>query len=720
MSLVFQLRGGGASLVVDARGDGVPVVLHWGADLGELTESDLTQLAEALVPAVPPSSIDIPQRLSLLPLPSQGWTGRPGLEARRLEREAADARAMRWPKLSLVDAQLLKHGNPRGGGLQLTMEDAAAGIVIGSELLLDRHGVLSLRHTCTNVAGSPLEVTSLSVIMPLSTEATELLDFGGRWPRERRPQRQAVSEGIWSRENRTGRTGHDSAFVTAAGSASFGFREGRVWATHVEWSGNQEVWVESRLSGHRLIGAGELLGSGEIVLGSGESYATPWVSTVFSAEGLDGISSTWQATVRDRRAAAGRSLGPRPVVLNTWEAVYFDHNLNTLTRLADAAAEVGVERFVLDDGWFLGRRNDRAGLGDWVVDPAVWPQGLHPLIEHVTGAGMEFGLWVEPEMVNLDSELAREHPEWILGGQGIPIPWRFQHVLDLSRPDAYAHVRDALVALLNEYPISYLKWDHNRDLIEGDVHAQTLAVYRMMDELRDLFGQLEIESCASGGARVDLGILERTDRVWASDTNDALERQSIQRWTGLLLPPELVGSHLGGPSAHTTGRSHRLSFRMITALFAHAGIEWDLTKTSKEERALIAEWIAVYKRFRGLLHSGVTVRADDSTSAGAADDLWVHGVLNGDGSEGLFAAVAMSAAPSAERRPLRIPGLISDAMYRVERIAIGGEPMIVGDVVPPWWAHGQVSLRGSVLGMVGLPLPPLVPEEACLVRVVKE
>src|SRR6266542_1136250 len=249
-----------------------------------------------------------------------------------------------------------------------------------------------------------------------------------------------------------------------------------------------------------------------------------------------------------------------------------------------STATCGVERFVLDDGWFRHRRDDTAGLGDWYVDETVWPHGLEPLIGHVRSLGMEFGLWVEPEMVNPDSDLYRAHPDWILSAGGrLPPTCRHQQVLDLANPGAYGYVRARLDALLSENDIAYLKWDHNRDLVDAGhqgrpgVHAQTLAVYRLLDELRAAHPGVEVESCSSGGARVDLGILERTDRVWASDCNDALERQTIQRWTGLFLPPELIGTHVGPPRAHTTGRVHDLSFRAATALFGHAGIEWDVT-----------------------------------------------------------------------------------------------------------------------------------------------
>ena len=210
---------------------------------------------------------------------------------------------------------------------------------------------------------------------------------------------------------------------------------------------------------------------------------------------------------------------------------------------------MGIERFVLDDGWFTGRRDDTRGLGDWEVDTDVWPDGLHPLVNKVQSLGMEFGLWVEPEMVNPDSDLARAHPDWILRGRtALPPSARQQQVLDLANPEAYRHIADRLHALLNEYPIAYLKWDHNRDLVDAGsgpggtprVSEHTHALYRLLDELKAAHPGVEIESCASGGSRVDLGILERTDRVWTSDTLDPLERLDIQRHTSLVVAPELL------------------------------------------------------------------------------------------------------------------------------------------------------------------------------------
>jgi len=385
---------------------------------------------------------------------------------------------------------------------------------------------------------------------------------------------------------------------------------------------------------------------------------------------------------------------------------------------------VGVERFVLDDGWFMHRRHDKAGLGDWTVDPAVWPQGLSPLIAHVHGLDMEFGLWVEPEMVNTDSDLYRAHPDWVLRADDrLPDPWRHQQVLDLAVPEAWEHVLGQLDALLRDHGIDYLKWDHNRDLVDAGhagrpgVHGQTLAVYRLLDELRTRHPGVEIESCASGGARVDLGILARTDRVWASDTNDALERQTIQRWTQLLLPPELVGSHVGPPRSHTTGRTHDLSFRGATALFGHFGIEWDVGGLPAEDLASLATLVATYRKHRSLLHSGDVVHADHPDPAAT-----VHGVVAADRSEALMAYVSLTSRAAEAPGPARLPGLDPAADYRVDLVDTGGEPWTKQHQAPGWWpepgAAGPV-LPGAFLGRVGLPMPVLGPEQAVVLHLTR-
>jgi alpha-galactosidase len=693
------LRAAGAALVLDLEEDEPPRVLHWGADLGDLSPDDAACLRAAATAPVPPSAVDHPWWLGLVPGEGDGWLGRPALAGHR------DGRVLH-PHLQLVGAglEVLAAG---GGEAVLDLADEAGGLRVQVVLRLERDGLLRVRQTVTNTAPGLLDLASVSVLLPLPAAASELLDLTGRWCRERSPQRQPFTLGTRLRESRRGRTGHDAPLLLVAGTPGFGFRAGEVWGVHVAWSGDH-VHVAERLpegagQAAGVLGGGELLRPGEVRLGPGETYESPWVCFTWSDAGLDGASARVHRWLRSRPQ---HPRSPRPVVLNTWEAVYFDHDHDRKRRLA------------VDDGWFAARRDDTAGLGDWYVDAEVWPKGLHPLVDHVRGLGLQVGLWVEPEMVNPDSDLARAHPDWLLAAPGHqPRPWRHQHVLDLARPDVADHLLERLDALVAEYRLDFLKWDHNRDLLEAvhgptgsaGTHAHTLAVYDLLDRLRARHPGLEIESCASGGARVDLGILERADRVWASDTNDAIERQRIQRWTQVLLPPELVGGHVGPAVSHTTGRHVDLAFRCLTALFGHAGLEWDLTTCSDEELARLAGWVRLYVELRALLHGGDVVRAD-LVDEGAL----LHGVVAPDRSEAVYAYVRLATSPEAVPGRVTLPGLDPARRYRVELREEAGPARGTQALAPGWC--GGVRLPGTALGAAGLHLPVLHPGQGVLLH----
>jgi alpha-galactosidase len=359
-----------------------------------------------------------------------------------------------------------------------------------------------------------------------------------------------------------------------------------------------------------------------------------------------------------------------------------------------------------------------------VVSADVWPDGLHPLVDRVTGLGMEFGLWFEPEMVNADSDVARTHPEWVMSARrDWPVESRHQQVLNLAIPEAYDHVKAQMCAVLDEYDIGYIKWDHNRDLVEAGnqldrgrpgVSAQTHAVYRLLDELRAAYPTLEIESCSSGGARVDLEILERTDRVWVSDNIDPLERQHMLRWTAQLVPPEFLGSHIASGRSHTTGRVHRLAFRGATAVFGHLGIEWDLTEATADDLAELSAWVEFFKAERKLLLSGTLVRMDTHD-----EHLFVHGVVAPDRSAAIFAMAVVGSLDSSPGPRVRLRGLDAEASYRLRPVLVGAGPS--GLVAPSWWGAGDagypgVVLSGAALAEVGVAAPVIHPEQAVLLR----
>ena len=687
---VVHLHDDTSSVVINLQDAGLPVVTHWGRTLGDVDQTALRGLVDAVTGTIPNSSPDHVVALALLPDAGAGHSGRPGLRGHRGGEHFAPALA--------VTSHSVENSTFR-----YTAEDSAAELTVTGVLELAASGMLRLRHTVRNDGSTPYALEGLETALPTPAHATELLDFTGRWARERSPQRHTFHHGTWVRENRRGRTGPDATIGLLTGTPGFSFRSGEVWALHVAWSGNHVTYAENFPDSTPVLGGGELLLPGEIILAPGETYESPWLYAAYSSEGIDGISAAFHRQLRER------SLRPRPVVLNTWEAVYFDHDLARLTSLADTAAAIGVERFVLDDGWFRHRRDDTAGLGDWYVDETVWPDGLTPLIKHVRSLGMEFGLWFEPEMINTDSDLYRAHPDWVLGPRPgtLPPSWRNQQVLNIAHPEAYAYILDRVSTVLSDNDIAFVKWDHNRDLIGSRVHDQTEAFYRLLDELRSRHPHVEIESCSSGGSRIDLGVLSRTDRVWTSDCNDALERQLIQRWTGVFLPPELMGAHVGPTHSHTTGRTHDLSFRVATALFGHFGIEWDINSATDAERAGLQAAIDYYKDVRSLVHSGVSVHSDHPDPAA-----WVHGVVAADQSEALFCYAQI--ATSVQHRPARVrfPGLDRTRTYQLSFDAPAGLPRLVG-------REGKwepVSLPGSVLGDVGIQLPVLEPEQAILLR----
>ena len=729
---IVTLRAAGTCFAVELT-EPVPRVLHWGADLGELTDADLAALSLTAEPAILNNSLDILRRFTLWPTEADGWSGTPAHHGHLAGAAAA-------PRL--VPAGSSHHHDPQGGGeLTVDLTDTGAGLDVALTYRLTPSGVLGVHAALTRRAAdrdpdadpspydsTPYDLAQALTLLPLPRRATEILDFTGKWSRERSPQRRPIGHGTHSREVRRGKPGLDSPYLLAVGVPGFGFREGEVWGVHVGWSGDQRYLVERLPEGAGVhasaLGGGELLRAGEIRLAPGQTYRTPVCHFAWSADGLDGLADRFHATLRAR---PGHPSTPRPLVLNSWEAVYFDHDLDRLLRLADRAAEVGVERFVLDDGWFTGRRADNAGLGDWAVDRAVWPDGLTPLVDHVRSLGMEFGLWVEPEMVNLDSDLARAHPDWVLGpAAGFGPSARNQYVLDIAHPEVFAYLLKSIDELVGRYGIAYLKWDHNRELheaVQGPadrpvVHAQVEALYRLLDALKARHPGLEIESCASGGGRIDLGILERTDRVWASDCNDPVERQSIQRWTGQLLPPELIGAHIGASPSHTTARISSDTFRLTTALFGHPGIEQDITRCDPQELARLTAWTALYREMRPLLHSGRTVRADLADEARL-----LHGVVAQDGSAALYCWARVATSAEGQSGRVRLPGLVPDARYRVRVRTDLGLPQFHQTSGPVWFTEALadwVALPGAVLAVAGVPMPTLNPEQALLIEVRRE
>ena len=322
-------------------------------------------------------------------------------------------------------------------------------------------------------------------------------------------------------------------------------------------------------------------------------------------------------------------------------------------------------------------------------------------------------------MVNPDSDLYRAHPEWILHeADRVPPLWRNQLVLDIGHEGAFNHVLEQTSAVLAAHNIAYIKWDHNRVLVDAGhlgsagVHRQTQAIYRLFAELKKRHPALEIESCASGGARIDLGVIDLVDRFWTSDNNDALERQTIQRWTAQVIAPELLGTHIGPTHGHQTGRTLELSMRATTALFGHAGIEWNITEATAEERKYLASWAKYYKDNRAHLHSGKMVRVDyPDTHA------YLHGVTAHDLSRAIFAYVQLTPTITVHPSPLKFPDLDPTANYLVKAVFPAGKPRYML-ISPPEWMSG-ITMSGSALAAIGVTAPILAPANAFLIEITK-
>ncbi|KQM80897.1 alpha-galactosidase [Agromyces sp. Leaf222] len=700
---LVHLEAQGVAVVIDPAGGALPSVLHWGAPLGA-DRGDDDALRSALSRQAPPGTLDAAWQVTLSPQEGDGWSGRPGLQLRR----GGVLLRPRWRVTTSPST---------ADRFECTAVDEASGLRLTFVVAIEAGGIVRLEQRLRH-AGSPdalpVEVDWLEGILPVPTTADHQLSFDGRWTREKRPVVTGLPAGATVRQTRRGRPGHDSPALLALSEGAPRWSSGRVWAAHVAWSSDVTYRVDRITDSVTQFGGGELLQPGELVLAPGDELVAPPVLFACSDSGLDGIASAFHTMLRARPRHPESA---RPFVLNTWEAVYFDHDPAKVTALAERAAAIGVERFVLDDGWFQGRRDDTTSLGDWVVDRTVWPDGLGPLAARVHELGMQFGLWFEPEMVSLDSDLARAHPDWLLHDprhleHDPSLSWRTQYVLDLANDDAYAHVLGQIDALVGELGIDFIKWDHNRDLVESvhdgrpGVHSQTLAVYRMFDELEAAHPGLEIESCSSGGARTDLGMLEHADRVWASDSNDPVERQDIQRWTGLLLPPELVGAHVGPWESHSSGRVTPLSYRMATSLMGSAGLEWNVLGCDDDETAAITRFAALYRELRPIVHRGRVVHPD------LRDPAWrVTGFVTETRDAAVYVVATIASLEDARAERLRIPGLDPARRFRLRvRREIGDAAY--GWIAPEWFTDGEIELPGSVLESVGLQLPTLWPVQA--------
>ncbi|MBU3672443.1 MAG: alpha-galactosidase [Sinobacteraceae bacterium] len=690
-----------ATTLVFDLGRGVAELVYAGAPL-PATES-LPPLAAAKQRALHECEPDKPVPRSILPCNDTGYAGEPLFEVHR----AGQLLALGTQPVSAAQIE---------EGLLFRLHDAQHALRIDSRWQAQPSGVVTVEQSVTALESVtvPLQLQRFaSLVLPLPRWVHRLTSYSGRWSAEMHQRSTVLADAPGLRGvTRGGRSGFAAGQWLLFESEECSEQSGWCIGVHLAWSGDHEWQLDTDQNGDAVLWLGGRWQAGEVELLGGATFRAPGVVLAIGTAGRASLRHLLHRHVSDQVLPQSFRNVPRKVHLNTWEACGFEMSMPQLLQLAAQAAALGVERFVLDDGWFAGRRNDRSSLGDWQPSSEIFPQGLSPLIDAVQRLGMDFGLWVEPEMVSPDSALYRQHPEWCIALPQLPqATQRHQLVLDLSRAEVREYLFDCLDALLRRQAIVALKWDHNRELfpVAHRSLAQTRGVYALLDRLREAHPQVEIESCASGGGRVDYAILSRCSRFWASDNNDAAERLRINRSWLQFLPLRSCGNHVGPSPNPITGRVWSMDFRAKVALFGHMGIEANPAHMSAEDREVLAAHIALYKRWRSVLHEGTLYELP-------SQDPGVLGWQVTLESRSLALVTQVGYAKHFEAEAVRFAALQPDGLYRV-RLPEPWPQMAARYLAAPHsWREG-IMLSGAALMHSGIALPLRHPGCAWLIEV---
>lgn len=536
-------------------------------------------------------------------------------------------------------------------------------------------------------------LSAMSACVDLPDKDYEMIDLAGVWARERHVRRHKLDYGIQSIYSMRGCSSYQfNPFLALARENADEF-QGQVYGFSLVYSGNflAQTEVDNYDTARVLMGIHP--NGFKWTLGKGESFQTPEMVMVYSEAGLNGMSQTFHKMYRTRLARGTWRDKVRPILINSWEAFYFDFDAPKLLGLADAAADLGMELFVLDDGWFGKRDDSTSSLGDWYPNEEKLKGTLKELAEKINAKGLKFGLWIEPEMTNKDSDLYRAHPDWLLAEQGKRICHsRNQYVLDFSKKEVREYIGDMLENLLAEVPVSYIKWDLNRTFSEvfsngndreyqGKVcHKYILGVYELYERLTSRFPHVLFESCASGGARFDPGMLYYAPQGWTSDDTDAIERLKIQYGTSMVYPVSCMGSHVSASPNHQTNRVTPIETRADVAYFGTFGYELDLLKLDEEDKAEIRRQIAFMKEKRDLIQKGTFYRLKSPFEGN--ETAWM--IVSEDQKKALVGYYRVMQPVNVGFKRLKLKGLKEDTCYKVSGYAYdcyGDELMQVGMIL---------------------------------------
>lgn len=536
-------------------------------------------------------------------------------------------------------------------------------------------------------------LSAMSACVDLPDKDYEMIDLAGVWARERHVRRHKLDYGIQSIYSMRGCSSYQfNPFLALARENADEF-QGQVYGFSLVYSGNflAQTEVDNYDTARVLMGIHP--NGFKWTLGKGESFQTPEMVMVYSEAGLNGMSQTFHKLYRTRLARGTWRDKVRPILINSWEAFYFDFDAPKLLGLADAAADLGMELFVLDDGWFGKRDDSTSSLGDWYPNEEKLKGTLKELAEKINAKGLKFGFWIEPEMTNKDSDLYRAHPDWLLAEQGKRICHsRTQYVLDFSKKEVREYIGDMLENLLAEVPVSYIKWDMNRTFSEvfsngndreyqGKVcHKYILGVYELYERLTSRFPHVLFESCASGGARFDPGMLYYAPQGWTSDDTDAIERLKIQYGTSMVYPVSCMGSHVSASPNHQTNRVTPIETRADVAYFGTFGYELDLLKLGEEDKAEIRRQIAFMKEKRDLIQKGTFYRLKSPFEGN--ETAWM--IVSEDQKKALVGYYRVMQPVNVGFKRLKLKGLKEDTCYKVSGYdydCYGDELMQVGMIL---------------------------------------
>lgn len=554
-----------------------------------------------------------------------------------------------------------------------------------------------------NNGGEALYLTKvMSACMDMDNDDYEVITLHGSWARERAMQTVPIRKGKQSVGSVRGESSHQEHPFMAWKSRTATEESGDVYAMNFVYSGNFLAQIEENQFDSIRAMMGIHPQDFCWKLESGASFQAPEVICVYSAEGLGGMTRNFHELYRNHLIRGTYKDKKRPILINNWEATYFDFDTEKLLGIAKQASALGIEMLVMDDGWFGNRNDDNSGLGDWFVNESKIKGGLKYLVDEVNKLGMKFGIWVEPEMISPDSNLYREHPDW-----AIQIPGRVgslarnQYVLDLTRKEVRDCIYDRIAAILRSANIEYVKWDMNRQLSDlgsyglpadrqGELcHRQALAVYEMQERLVTDFPNLLLENCSGGGARFDPGMLYYSPQIWCSDDADAIERLSIQAGTAMIYPLSTMGAHVSDCPNHTVGRTTPFETRGYVALAGTFGYELDVTKIPEADRKMIPDQVAMYHKYNDLVRRGDYYRIARYAENHYYD---CYEVVAKDKSEALVTYVQVLNRPACHSKRIRIPGLDPEKTYVIENAA-------------DWPEMEQTEYRGDMLHYAGINIP---------------